>query len=252
MSDLEKVREIWDDELALVSQISSWENQALMIQPRTRNLLKLSIFLLFLAGVGIISHTAGLGRYLEEERLQNWVRGFGLTGPLVYILVFTLAPSLLLPALPITVAGGVIFGPVWGVVYASIGSTLGAGVAFLVSRYFARNHVKELLGPRLRAIDEGVEKKGWIFVATTRLIPLFPYNLLNYAFGLTRIGFYEYLFTSWLCMLPATAAYVLFSSSLLGVLKGSIPREFLYGVLLFLLVAAIPFFYKKLQKKKGE
>jgi uncharacterized membrane protein YdjX (TVP38/TMEM64 family) len=231
--------------------MSSWENQILMIQPRTKNLLKLAVFLLLLASAGIISHMAGLGRYLEEERLQNWVRGFGMTGPLVYILVFTLAPSFLLPALPITVAGGVVFGPVWGVVYASIGSTLGAGLAFLVSRYFARNQVKELLGPRLRAIDEGVEKKGWIFVATTRLIPIFPYNLLNYAFGLTRIRFYEYLLTSWLCMLPATAAYVLFSSSLLGVLKGRIPRELLYGLLLFLLVVSVPFFYKKLQKKKG-
>lgn len=222
-----------------------------MVQPRTKNIFKLALFLLFLAAVGIFSHSAGLGRYLEEERLQNWVRGLGVAGPLVYILLFTLAPSLLFPALPITLAGGVVFGPVWGLVYASIGSTLGAGVAFLVSRFFAGNQVRELLGSRLLPIDEGVKKKGWMYVATARLIPIFPYNLLNYAFGLTRIGFYEYLLTSWICMLPGTAAYVLFSSSLLGILKGTIPRELFYGLLLFLLVALIPFFYRKFQKKKG-
>ena len=222
-----------------------------MVQPRIKNTFKLLFFLLFLAAAGILSQTTGLSQYLEEERLQDWVRGFGATGPLAYILLFTIAPSLLFPALPITVAGGVVFGPVWGLVFASIGSTFGAGVAFLVSRYFAGNQVRELLGSRLLAIDEGVKKKGWVFVATARLIPIFPYNLLNYAFGLTRIRFYEYLLTSWICMLPGTAAYVLFSSSLLGILKGKIPMEFLYALLLFFLVASLPYLYKKFQKKRG-
>ncbi|MFI5303916.1 MAG: TVP38/TMEM64 family protein [Nitrospiria bacterium] len=221
-----------------------------MLNPRTKNLIKLLLFILLLAVVGTLSRLSGLGQYIEQERLQQWVKDFGLTGPLVYILIFSAAPALFLPGLPITIAGGVAFGPVWGTVYASIGSTLGAGAAFLISRYFARSQIKELLGPRLQAIDEGVEKRGWIYVAITRLIPLFPYNLLNYAFGLTRIRFYEYLFTSWICMLPATAAYVVFSSSILSVLKGRLSRELFIGALLFLLVSAGPFLFKKFQKKK--
>jgi len=221
-----------------------------MIKSRTKNLLKLLIFILLLVIVGMLSRLLGLSQYLEQEKLTEWVKGFGLVGPLVYILVFATAPSLFLPGLPITIAGGVVFGPVWGTVYASIGSTLGAGAAFLISRYFARRQIKNLLGPRLLAIDEGVEKKGWIYVAITRLIPLFPYNLLNYAFGLTRIRFYEYLLTSWICMLPATAAYVVFSSSLLGVLKGKIPGELIVGVILFALVSVTPFLFKKFQKMK--
>ena len=219
---------------------------------RKKKILKLILFACSLGLVATVTHLSGLDRYLDQERLRAWIDRFGLFGPLFYVLLFALAPSLFVPGLPITIAGGVAFGPVWGTVYASIGSTLGAAIAFLVSRYFARGPVKELLGPRLIAIDEGVEKRGWIFVAVTRLIPLFPYNLLNYAFGLTRIRFLEYLVTSWICMLPATAAIVVFSSSLLGVLRGKVPKELIIGVVLLLVSASIPFFYRKLQRQKGK
>ena len=168
-----------------------------------------------------------------------------MLGPIIYIVVFMIAPSLFLPGLPITVTGGVVFGPVWGTLYASIGSTLGAGLAFLISRYFARRQISDLLGPKLQSIDQGVEEKGWIYVAITRLIPIFPYNLLNYAFGLTRIKFLEYLFTSWICMLPATAAYVIFSSSLLEIVKGKFSRELIIGLILLALVSIMPIVYRR-------
>ncbi|MBI3604641.1 MAG: TVP38/TMEM64 family protein [Nitrospirae bacterium] len=212
---------------------------------RTKSLLKLFLFIAAPGLVSLLVRTSGLRDYLEAERLQTWVRSFGLLGPLIYILVFMVAPAFFLPGLPITVAGGVVFGPVWGTLYASLGSTLGAGLAFLISRYFAREQIRELLGPKLLAIDRGVEEKGWIYVAMTRLIPLFPYNLLNYAFGLTRIKFYQYLLASWICMFPATAAYVIFSSSLLDLFKGTIPKELMIGVILFILIALLPVIYRK-------
>jgi uncharacterized membrane protein YdjX (TVP38/TMEM64 family) len=223
-----------------------------MIRPRTKSVLKLLVFVLILAVAGTLSRHFGLTQYLEQERLKSWVDGFGAVAPLIYILIFATAPSLFLPGLPITLAGGLVFGPLWGTVYASVGSTLGAGLAFLVARYFARKQIEDLLGPRLQAIDEGVQRKGWVYVATTRLIPLFPYNLLNYAFGLSKIRFLEYLLTSWICMLPATAAYVVFSSSLLDILKGKISREMIIGLFLILFVSAIPFLIQKLQKRMGK
>ena len=198
----------------------------------------------------MLLRTSGAGRVLQQQKLQEWVGQFGTTGPLVYVAIFAVAPSFFLPGLPITLAGGVAFGPVWGTVYASLGSTLGAGVAFLIARYFAREQVRALVGSRLSAIDDGVRKKGWVYVAITRLIPLFPYNLLNYAFGLTQIRFSEYLLVSWICMFPATAAYVVFSSSLLDLLKGKIPRELLIGFVLLGIVASFPFVYRKFQKRK--
>ncbi|MBI1819535.1 MAG: TVP38/TMEM64 family protein, partial [Nitrospirae bacterium] len=92
---------------------------------RPKSLLKLILFLAVLGIIGLIVNTTGLRSYLDPARLQNWVKGYGVLGPLIYIVVFMIAPSLFLPGLPITVTGGVVFGPVWGTLYASIGSTLG-------------------------------------------------------------------------------------------------------------------------------
>lgn len=209
------------------------------------NKTRAALFLLILIGVIAAVRAGGLTEYLDQQRLQEAIRRWGMWGPLIYILIFAVAPALFLPGLPITVAGGLAFGPVWGTAYASVGSTLGAGLAFLISRYFARGAISEMLGERWKKIDEGVAQRGWVYVAVTRLIPIFPFNLLNYAFGLTQIGFIRYLFTSWLFMLPGTAAYVIFSSSLLDLLKGKISPTLLLGFLLIALVSLIPLFYRR-------
>jgi uncharacterized membrane protein YdjX (TVP38/TMEM64 family) len=159
---------------------------------------------------------------------------------------------LLLPGLPITIAGGILFGPFWGVVYTITSSTIGACIAFLISRYVARGWIEEKLrSPRRRRLDEGVEKHGWKVVAFTRLIPLFPFNLLNYAFGMTKIGFWPYTLATFICMLPACIAFIVFSSSLLDLLKGKISATFVLGIALVVLVSLIPLFYRYYQKKKG-
>jgi uncharacterized membrane protein YdjX (TVP38/TMEM64 family) len=128
--------------------------------------------------------------------------------------------------------------------YASIGSTIGACIAFTIGRYFARAQIENILAGKLQAIDEGVGKKGWVFVAITRLIPLFPFNLLNYAFGLTKINFRTYAITSWICMLPGTAAYVIFSSSLFDIMQGRVSKELIIGVVLMVIISSIPVIYK--------
>jgi len=124
-------------------------------------------------------------------------------------------------------------------------------VAFLVSRYVARDWVEaKLTGSRWRKLDADVEQHGWKVVAFTRLIPLFPFNLLNYAFGLTKIRFVEYAVTTFFCMLPACIAFIVFSSSLLGLLKGKVSGTFLLGILLIVLVSLIPLFYRRLQQHR--
>ncbi len=202
-------------------------------------------FLLLLIILVAAIRLLGLHDYLDQERLRSGINRWGTWGPLLYIAIFAIAPVLFLPGLPITIAGGLAFGPLWGTVYASIGSTLGAGLAFLVARYFAREAVSEMLGARWKRIEEGVAERGWVFVAMTRLIPLFPFNLLNYAFGLTPIPFATYLFTSWLFMLPGTAAYVVFSSSLIDLIKGDFSPVFLIGLALLGAVLLIPFLYRR-------
>ena len=125
---------------------------------------------------------AGLTEYLEQGRLRTLIEGYGTLAPLLYMLLYAVAPTLFLPGLPLTVVGGLLFGPFWGVVYTIISATTGACIAFLVSRYLARDWVEQKLkSPRWRHLDEQVAKHGWKMVAMTRLVPLFPFNLLNYA-----------------------------------------------------------------------
>lgn len=208
---------------------------------KTRAILFIAALVLLFIGIRV----GGFGEIFQPEEIRRWVKQWGPWGPIFYMAVFAITPALFLPGLPMTIAGGLAFGPLWGTVYASIGSTLGAALAFLVARYFARDAVGEMLGERGTRIDEGVARQGWVFVAVTRLIPLFPFFLLNYAFGLTRISFGTYVVTSWIFMLPGTAAYVVFSSSLIDLLRGELSVTLLIGLLLLLLVSSIPLAYRK-------
>jgi len=215
-------------------------------------MMKRILLLGAIAAMILAFRLTGAARYLDQETLRQWIEGYGGLAPFVYMLIYALAPSLLLPGLPITIAGGVLFGPFWGVVYTIIGATIGACIAFLVARYIARDWVeRKLRSPRWRRLDEGVEKHGWKVVAFTRLIPLFPFNLLNYAFGLTRIKFLHYAVATFFCMLPACIAFIVFSSSLLDVLKGKISLTFVAGLGLVILVSLIPLLYGRYKKKKG-
>lgn len=215
-------------------------------------IIKFFLFLLFITAALITVKTTGATRYLEQETLRRWIQGYGGPAPLIYMLVYAIAPAFLMPGLPITIVGGVLFGPFWGVVYTITGSTMGACVAFLISRYLARQWVAEKLkSPRWQKLDKGVEQHGWKVVALTRLIPLFPFNLLNYAFGLTKIHFLHYAATTFVCMLPACIAYIVFSSSLLDVIKGRISPAFVTGLLLIISVSLLPFLYRKYKAKKG-
>jgi uncharacterized membrane protein YdjX (TVP38/TMEM64 family) len=160
---------------------------------------------------------------------------------------------LFLPGLPITLAGGVLFGPVWGVVYTSIGSTCGAGLVFLVARYLARDWVaRKLAGTRLMSLDEKVARHGWKIVAVSRLVPVFSFSLLNYAFGLTQISFWPYLAATFVGMLPLTIAYVYFSSNILDLLQGKVSSGLIIGAILVILVSLIPVIYKWRKAKAGE
>jgi uncharacterized membrane protein YdjX (TVP38/TMEM64 family) len=193
-----------------------------------------------------------LEQYLKEEQLRQFGAVHWVLLPLLYLAVWTVGP-LFLPGLPILLVGGVLFGPVWGVVYTAFGSALGAGLVFLVARYLARDWVAaKLAGTRLIALDDKVARHGWKIVAFTRLVPVFSYSLLNYAFGITRIPFRSYLAATFFGMLPTTIAFVYFSSNLLGLVHGRISRGLIIGVILVLIVTLIPVIYKWRKAKAGE
>ncbi|PLX99137.1 MAG: hypothetical protein C0622_10935 [Desulfuromonas sp.] len=206
---------------------------------------KLAILALIVAAIFAVRAT-GATEYLEQERLRALIAGYGMLAPVIYMLIFGLAPALFLPGLPISMVGAILFGPVWGVLYTIFSATIGACIAFLVSRYLARDWIEsKLRSPRWRHLDEQVEIHGWKMVAFTRLIPLFPFNLLNYAFGLTRIKFSHYALATLIFMLPGTIAFITFSSSLLDLLRGKVSPTFLTGLALMILVSLLPLIYRK-------
>ncbi|WP_198947861.1 VTT domain-containing protein [Magnetofaba australis] len=160
------------------------------------------IGLLALVGIGLWQ-----GRSLDPQQLMQWIDGLGPLAWLAFIVLYAVATVAFLPGSLLTLAGGALFGPVLGTFVNLTGATLGAVLAFLAARYLGADWVRARAGARLGAILDGVEAEGWRFVAFVRLTPLFPFNLLNYALGLTRISLLPYLLATWICMLPGAIAY---------------------------------------------
>ena len=157
-----------------------------------------------------------------QQLLKNaldWIDTLGPWGPTAFITIYILATVLFIPGSLLTLGAGLLFGPLFGSIYVSIASTLGATCAFLVSRYLARGWVaKQIEGnQQFQAIDEAVANEGWKIVGLTRLSPFLPFNLLNYGFGITQVSLGDYFFASWIGMIPGTIMYVY-----LGSLAGSL------------------------------
>lgn len=164
------------------------------------------IILLMLLGAGIAA--AIIWRdHLSTEALAGWLAQYGWIAPLVFIAGYAIATVLFMPGLVFTLAGGALFGPLYGMLYNLVGATIGATLAFMVARYLASDWVAKQTGKRLRQLVDGVEREGWRFVAFVRLVPLFPFNLLNYALGLTKIRLSHYIISSMIFMSPSGAAY---------------------------------------------
>ncbi|PIS36022.1 MAG: hypothetical protein COT35_13375 [Nitrospirae bacterium CG08_land_8_20_14_0_20_52_24] len=204
--------------------------------------------------VVMLARIFGIGDRLGD--LRGWIRGLGAWGPAVFVLLYIAAVVAAIPGSAITVAAGALFGSAAGIILVSLGSTIGAGLCFLIARFFARDAAAKWLSSneKFRKLDQMTEQHGAIIVALTRLVPLFPFNLLNYGFGLTKIPFKTYLFWSWLCMLPATVLFVIGTDAIVkGVSEGKIPWGLIAlaagaAVLLGFLVQSAR---KRLQEKKS-
>jgi uncharacterized membrane protein YdjX (TVP38/TMEM64 family) len=144
---------------------------------------------------------------LQARTLEEELGHFGAWAPILFVLLYACATVLFVPGSVLTVAGGALLGPLWGSLWNLIGATFGATLAFLIARYVGSDWVARRAGERLKRMIRGVDEEGWRFVAFVRLVPLFPFNLVNYAFGLTRIRLAEYALASFVCMAPGALAY---------------------------------------------
>jgi uncharacterized membrane protein YdjX (TVP38/TMEM64 family) len=164
------------------------------------------------AALVVVGHRVGAGAV--TSRMLDAIGRMGALAPIAFIAVYIAACVLFIPGSILTIGAGVLFGVAWGSVYVSIASIAGATCAFLIGRYLARDWVAAKIesNQKFRALDEAVAREGWKIVGLTRLSPVFPFNLLNYAFGLTRVSLRDYFFASWVGMLPGTVMYVYIGS----------------------------------------
>ena len=173
---------------------------------------KITLVLLLIAGL----LTAGKIFHAQEilQRSLVWIRDMGPEGVVLFIGIYILACVFFLPGSVLTLGAGAIYGVVKGSMIVSAASTLGAVSAFLVGRYFARGWVQEKIqgAEKFQAIDEAVAQEGWKIVGLTRLSPVFPFNLLNYAYGVTKVSLRDFFFASWIGMMPGTVLFVYIGS----------------------------------------
>ena len=172
---------------------------------RPRHWLLALVVLLIAVGVAISiwAYRAGV----TPEMLQAWVASLGIWAPIGFVLLYGIATVAAIPGGIFDLTGGAVFGPYLGSLLDLIGGTLGAALAFLVARYIARDWLEARAGPRLQSVMRSVHEEGWQFVAFVRLVPIFPFNVVNYLLGLTRIPFHHYLAATVVFMAPSTVAY---------------------------------------------
>jgi uncharacterized membrane protein YdjX (TVP38/TMEM64 family) len=173
---------------------------------------RLLLWLVLIVGVLALARYVNAQAFLQSA--LHWIQERGPWGWVIFVLLYIATAVLLLPAVVLTLGAGAVFGVAKGWVIVSVAATLAATAAFLVGRYFARGWVAKRIegNPTFVAIDEAVGREGWKIVGLTRLSPAFPFNLLNYAYGVTRVSLRHYVLASWIGMMPGTLMYVYLGS----------------------------------------
>lgn len=187
----------------------------------------------------------------DVSMLETWVKDAGVAGPIVFMLIYIVGTVFFLPGSVLTLAGGALFGPVMGTFYNLTAATIGAIISFIAARYLAHDWVEKKTGGRLKSLKQGVEGEGWKFVAFVRLVPLFPFNLLNYALGLTKIKLSHYSIATYICMLPGAIAYTYIGYVGREALAGdeAVIQKVMIGIALLAIVSFLPSLIAKLRAK---
>jgi uncharacterized membrane protein YdjX (TVP38/TMEM64 family) len=219
---------------------------------KKKTMVKVAGIGLALLAVVVVAWYTGLTDYLiigNLNMLRDWIHGFGAIAPIVFIVMYAVAVVAFLPAAPLTLAAGLVFGAVWGTLWTWIGATLGSTLAFLAGRYAARGLVESWKenNERVKRLDEGVEKHGWRILLITRLVPVFPFSLQNYAYGLTKIGLVTYALVTGICIGPGAIVYT-FAGGSLAAAQENLTMTFLYlgiAAVFFVLISFVPNWIRK-------
>ena len=164
--------------------------------------------------IGIILCQIQFNLIQTIPKIIQWIESLGIIGMSLFVLVYILACIFLIPGSPLTVGAGAVFGFWTGLILVSVGSTLGAVAAFLISRYLARGFIEKKIDKshKFSAMDMAIKREGWKIIFLARLSPIIPFFLLNYALGLTKIRLRTYIISSWAGMIPGTVLYTYIGS----------------------------------------
>jgi uncharacterized membrane protein YdjX (TVP38/TMEM64 family) len=205
------------------------------------------VLLLLLAGTGFLLGILFRDR-IDLPALVAWGRGLGNQGIALYLLLYAVGPAFGAPALPLTLLGGALYGPWLGGALAVTGATIADSLGFLLARYVGAAWLERRATGAIRRVKEGVEAEGWRFIAFLRLTPIFPFGLVSYAMGLTRVPFWVYAVTTFFCILPAASIYAYVGHAGLEVMAEGHFQSFFIAVGCIAAVAFLPLFAKRLRK----
>jgi uncharacterized membrane protein YdjX (TVP38/TMEM64 family) len=219
-----------------------------MVEVMMNKYLRIFISVLFIIGI-VVAMT--FRDQVNADSLEDWVGEAGSAGPVVFMLIYIIGTVFFLPGSVLTLAGGALFGPASGTFYNLTAATIGAIISFIAARYLAHDWVERTTGGRLKTLKQGVESEGWKFVAFVRLVPLFPFNILNYALGLTKIKLSHYSIATYVCMLPGAIAYTYLGYVGREALAGdeAIIQKAMLAIALLAVVSILPGLIGKLRAK---
>ncbi|MBI5181629.1 MAG: TVP38/TMEM64 family protein [Nitrospirae bacterium] len=203
--------------------------------------LKFTILILLIISTIVLLKFTDLGTKLTPDSIRAFILSFGALAPIVYIAIYSIAPVFMIPGTFISFIAGVAFGGFYGTIYTVIGATFGASAAFLTSRHLGRDFIEGLLKGRLKIFDEGAERHGFKAVLFVRLIPLFPFNMVNYGAGLSKIKFKDFFLATFVGIIPGTFAYVNLGNSITDIRSW----RFVLAIAFLLLLVFVPVIYKR-------
>jgi len=190
---------------------------------------------------------------ITPAAIRDYIQGFGNLAALVYILAYTLNTISLVPPIAIlSLTSGLAFGKIWGTVYLMTGAMLGTSATFIISRFFGRGLAEKLLKGKFQRLDDLLERRAFITVLFFRLVPLVPYEVLNYACGLTRMKFRDYFLATFLGLIPGVVISAIFGGALGEIrgLKDMLSFRFALPLGLLILIIMIPLAYQVISKRR--
>jgi uncharacterized membrane protein YdjX (TVP38/TMEM64 family) len=207
--------------------------------------VKFIALICFVIAIILLFRYTPIRNYISTAKLKEFIQSFGFWAPLAYIVIYAIGPTLMFPGSILSLAGGLAFGPLWGTVYTVFAATVGACGAFWVARIMGRGFVEKLAQGKLKTFDDSVAENGLKVMLFLRLVPVFPFNGLNYAAGLSQIRFVDYLIATSVGIIPGTFAYVYLGSSLTNILSW----QFFSAVAFFVVITVVVTLVKRRKKK---